>query len=84
MDWTSCDVVEHVPGKIGGRPVVKGASIEPEVILIDEEYGRTAKQTPWFRFRLLADGSSNPVSKKSRMRLLAQKPGSFTRVDVGK
>jgi uncharacterized protein (DUF433 family) len=45
MDWTGCDVIEQVPGKVGGRPVVKGTRIEPEVILIDEEYGRTPEQT---------------------------------------
>jgi uncharacterized protein (DUF433 family) len=45
MDWTGCDVIEQVPGKVGGRPVVKGTRIEPEVILIDEECGRTPEQT---------------------------------------
>jgi len=45
MDWTGCDVIEQVAGKVGGRPVVNGTRIEPEVILIDEEYGRTPEQT---------------------------------------
>jgi uncharacterized protein (DUF433 family) len=45
MDWTGCDVIERVPGKVGGRPVVKGTLIEPDVILIDEEFGRTPEQT---------------------------------------
>jgi hypothetical protein len=26
---------------VGGRPVIKGTRIEPEVVLVDEEYGRT-------------------------------------------
>lgn len=45
MDWTGCDLIEQVPGKVGGRPVVKGTRIEPEVVLVDEEYGRTPEQT---------------------------------------
>lgn len=45
IDWTSCDSIEQVPGKVGGRPVVHGTRIEPDVILIDEEYGRTPEQT---------------------------------------
>ena len=45
MDWTGCDVIEQVPGKVGGRPVVKGTRIEPDVILIDEQFGRTPEQT---------------------------------------
>ncbi len=45
MDWSECGEVEQVPGKMGGRPVIKGTRIEPETVLIDEEYGRTPEQT---------------------------------------
>ena len=45
IDWTACDLVERVRGKMGGRPVIKGTRIEPETVLIDEEYGWTPEQT---------------------------------------
>jgi uncharacterized protein (DUF433 family) len=45
MDWNGCDVIEQIPGKVGGRPVVKGTRVEPDVILVDEEMGRTPEQT---------------------------------------
>ena len=45
MDWTDCELVEQVPGKMGGRPVIKGTRIEPETVIVDEEYGRTPEQT---------------------------------------
>jgi uncharacterized protein (DUF433 family) len=45
MEWTDCDLVERVEGKMGGRPVIKGTRIEPEVVLVDEGYGRTPEQT---------------------------------------
>jgi uncharacterized protein (DUF433 family) len=45
MDWRECSEIEVVPGKVGGRPVIKGTRVEPDVILVDEEYGRTAEQT---------------------------------------
>ncbi|MDP9169611.1 MAG: DUF433 domain-containing protein [Acidobacteriota bacterium] len=45
MDWKDCDMVEIVAGKMGGRPVIKGTRIEPETVLLDEEYGRTPEQT---------------------------------------
>jgi uncharacterized protein (DUF433 family) len=45
MNWLECAEIEAIPGKMGGRPVVKGTRIEPEAILIDEEYGRTPEQT---------------------------------------
>lgn len=45
MDWTGCDLVEQVAGKMGGRPVIKGTRIEPETVVIEEECGRTPEQT---------------------------------------
>jgi uncharacterized protein (DUF433 family) len=66
MDWTGCDLIEQVPGKVGGRPVVKGTRIEPEVILIDEEYGRTPEQTH-------ADFPTLPVDTILKIRAFARK-----------
>ncbi len=39
MTWENCDLVECVPGKMGGRPVIKGTRIEPDTILTDYELG---------------------------------------------
>jgi len=45
FDWTGCELVERVPGRCGGRPTIRDTRIEPDVILVEEEYGRTAEQT---------------------------------------
>ncbi len=45
MDWRDCPEIEVVAGKVGGRPVIKGTRVEPDVILVDEGYGRSAEQT---------------------------------------
>jgi uncharacterized protein (DUF433 family) len=45
MDWLECGEIEAIPGKMGGRPVVKGTRIEPELVLIEEDCGRTPEQT---------------------------------------
>ena len=45
MDWTGCDLVERVPGKVGGRPVIKGTRIEPDFLLVEAELGRSPEQT---------------------------------------
>jgi uncharacterized protein (DUF433 family) len=66
MDWTGCDVIEQVPGKVGGRPVIKGTRIEPEVILVDEEYGRTPEQTQ-------ADFPTLPLETILKIRAFAHK-----------
>jgi uncharacterized protein (DUF433 family) len=44
MDWSGCDVVEQVPGKMGGRPVIAGTRIEPETILQDYELGSLVEE----------------------------------------
>ena len=31
--------------RCGGRPTIKGTRIEPDTVLIDEEYGQTPEQT---------------------------------------
>ena len=45
MDWAGCDLIERVPGKVGGRPVVKGTRIEPDFLLVEAELGRSPEQT---------------------------------------
>lgn len=43
--WEGCELVQRVPGKCGGRPVINGTRIEPVLILAEEEYGRTPEET---------------------------------------
>ena len=45
VDWSECELVESVAGKVGGRPVVKGTRIPADTILNDEELGATVEET---------------------------------------
>lgn len=45
VDWSECELVECVAGKLGGRPVVKGTRIEPDLIVQEQELGRTPEET---------------------------------------
>jgi uncharacterized protein (DUF433 family) len=45
MDWSRCELVEVDPEKVAGQPVVRGTRVPADVVLIDEEYGRTPEQT---------------------------------------
>jgi uncharacterized protein (DUF433 family) len=45
IDWSECELVESVAGKVGGKPVVKGTRIPAETILTDEELGATVEET---------------------------------------
>jgi uncharacterized protein (DUF433 family) len=39
IDWTGCDLVERIPGKVSGRPVVRGTRILADTIVEDAELG---------------------------------------------
>jgi len=35
INWTGCDLVERVPGKVSGRPIVRGTRILADTIFED-------------------------------------------------
>jgi uncharacterized protein (DUF433 family) len=39
IDWTACELIERVPGKVSGRPVVVGTRIMPDPIVNSYELG---------------------------------------------
>jgi uncharacterized protein (DUF433 family) len=39
IDWAGCDLVERIPGKVSGRPVVRGTRILADTIVQDAELG---------------------------------------------
>ena len=44
MDWSGCEYVERVPGKVGGRPVIQGTRIESDLSLVEAELCREPEQ----------------------------------------
>jgi uncharacterized protein (DUF433 family) len=44
LDWTGCDLVETVPGKVSGRPVVKGTRILASTIIEDTVLGSSVEE----------------------------------------
>ena len=41
IDWMACDLIESVPGKVSGRPVVRGTRIMPDAIVGSYDFGET-------------------------------------------
>ena len=39
IDWSGCDLVERIPGKVSGRPIVRGTRILADTIVEDAELG---------------------------------------------
>jgi uncharacterized protein (DUF433 family) len=44
IDWTQCELIECVPGKVSGRPVVRGTRILPEAIVGSYDLGETIEE----------------------------------------
>ena len=44
MDWTGCDLVEQVPGKVSGQPVAKGTRILADSIIEDAALGSPVEE----------------------------------------
>jgi uncharacterized protein (DUF433 family) len=39
IDWLACELIEIVPGKVSGRPVVRGTRIMPDPIVNSYDLG---------------------------------------------
>lgn len=41
IDWTACELIEQIPGKVSGRPIVRGTRIMPEGIVNSYDLGES-------------------------------------------
>jgi len=44
IDWTACELIEQVPGKVSGRPIVRGTRILPDAIVGSYHLGETIEE----------------------------------------
>jgi len=44
IHWMACELIESVPGKVSGRPVVRGTRIMPDAIVGSYELGETIEE----------------------------------------
>ena len=44
MDWSGCDIVEQIPGKVGGEPVVKGTRIRAQTVIDNYDLGSPVEE----------------------------------------
>ncbi len=44
MDWSGCDLVEVVPGKVSGKPIVRGTRIPADVIVSNYKAGLSIEE----------------------------------------
>ena len=39
IDWLACELIEQIPGKVSGRPIVRGTRIWPDAIVDSYDAG---------------------------------------------
>ncbi len=49
IDWTACELIEQIPGKVSGRPIVRGTRILPDGIVNSYDLGESIEdiQEDW-------------------------------------
>jgi uncharacterized protein (DUF433 family) len=49
IDWTQCELIEQIPGKVSGRPIVRGTRILPDAIVNSYDMGESIQdiQEDW-------------------------------------
>jgi uncharacterized protein (DUF433 family) len=44
IDWMECELIEQIPGKVSGRPIVRGTRILPDAIVDSFDLGETIEE----------------------------------------
>jgi len=44
MDWSGCDIVEIIPGKVSGVPLVKNTRVPAETVAESAELGESPEE----------------------------------------
>ena len=44
IDWMACELIEQIPGKVSGRPIVRGTRILPDAIVDSYDLGETLEE----------------------------------------
>jgi uncharacterized protein (DUF433 family) len=44
IDWIACELIEQIPGKVSGKPVVRGTRIMPGPIVNSYELGDSIEE----------------------------------------
>jgi len=71
IDWSGCELIEQIPGKVSGRPVVRGTRILPDGIVNSYDAGESLES-------ICEDWPSLSVAKIERLIEFAHAAKSLT------
>jgi len=69
MDWSGCDVVETVPGKVSGVPILKGTRVPADAIVENYESGESVDEIS-YNFDLKAEDVRKVLAYASARQLV--------------
>ncbi|MDT7814135.1 MAG: hypothetical protein QOJ42_4051 [Acidobacteriaceae bacterium] len=77
MDWSSCEVVEIVPGKVSGLPLIRGSRVPADQVLENHNAGESVEDIAYnfdlkpddIRFVLIYAALSANLRKAGGLRL---------------
>lgn len=44
INWLACELIEQIPGKVSGRPIVRGTRILPDAVVNSYDFGVTIEE----------------------------------------
>jgi uncharacterized protein (DUF433 family) len=44
VDWLACELIEQIPGKVSGRPIVRGTRVMPDPIVNSYDLGDSIEE----------------------------------------
>lgn len=72
MDWSGCELVEGIPGKVSGVPIFKGSRVHADAVLENAKSGESVDDiaydfdlNPENIRKVLADASSRQTVKRT-------------------
>jgi uncharacterized protein (DUF433 family) len=65
MDWSGCEMIEVIPGKVSGLPVIRGSRVPADQVLENHDAGETVEDIA-YNFDLNPDDIRNVLAYAAR------------------
>jgi uncharacterized protein (DUF433 family) len=71
MDWSGCDMIEVVPGKVSGLPVIRGSRVPADQVLENHGAGESVEDIA-YNFDLKPDDIRAVLAYAARRQLTSR------------
>jgi uncharacterized protein (DUF433 family) len=71
MDWSGCDMIEVVPGKVSGLPIIRGSRVPADQVLENHDAGESVEDIA-YNFDLKPDDIRAVLAYAARRQLTSR------------